>query len=218
MFDYSKAAGNLILEDLKKWRNRFQIFFSLFTLAYLAYCLIRPVGIFYINLALAVIYIAYTVFQLITYKKENKRIKKRVARTYKWARLLLRAVTLVGALYGIYVASAAVDGISLILATLTIIMWILQVLFEILTIVIEPRIRLLSAGVMEDVRPVVTALKKMHLSDNDWNYEAYQREREILERRIVIDEAARAMEKKNKKSPFKTTVDKIKSKIMQRRS
>ena len=71
MFDYSKAAGNLILEDLKKWRNRFQIFFSLFTLAYLAYCLIRPVGIFYINLALAVIYVAYTVFQLITYKKEN---------------------------------------------------------------------------------------------------------------------------------------------------
>lgn len=218
MFDYTRAAGAMILADLKKWRNHFQIFFSLFTLLYLAYCLLRPVGIFYINLSLAVIYVAYTVFQLVTYKTENRRIKKRVARTYKWARLLLRAVTLAGALYGIYVASTAVDGISLILATLTIIMWILQVLLEILTIVIEPRIRLFSAGVMEDVRPVVTALKKMHLSDNDWDYEAYQRERELLERRIVIDEAARAMEKKNKKTLFKTAIDKIKSKIGQKHS
>ena len=115
-------------------------------------------------------------------------------------------------LYGIYIASASVDGISLILATLTIIMWVLQVLFEILIIVIEPRIRLLSVGVMEDVRPVVTALKKMHLSDNDWDYEAYQKEKDILERRIRTDQEARALEKKNRRTFVKTAIEKIKTK------
>lgn len=212
MFHYSMTAGKLILEDLKRLGNRFKIFFSVFTLTYLIYCLVMRVGIFYLNLALLVLYVIYTVFQIITYKRDNKRVKRRVARTYKWARLLLKTLTLASTLYGIYIASASVDGISLILATLTIIMWVLQVLFEILIIVIEPRIRLLSVGVMEDVRPVVTALKKMHLSDNDWDYEAYQKERDILERRIRTDQEARALEKKNRRSLVKTAIEKIKTK------
>lgn len=212
MFHYSMTAGKLILEDLKRWGNRFKIFFSVFTLTYLIYCLVMRVGIFYLNLALLVLYVIYTVFQIITYKRDNKRVKRRVARTYKWARLLLKTLTLASTLYGIYIASTSVDGICLILATLTIIMWVLQVLFEILIIVIEPRIRLLSVGVMEDVRPVVTALKKMHLSDNDWDYEAYQKEKDILERRIRTDQEARALEKKNRRSLVKTAIEKIKTK------
>ena len=204
MLNYSTAAGKMILEDIKKWRNYFQIFFSLFTLAYLAYCLIRQVGIFYVNLALSVLYVAYTVFQLFTYKKENKTVKKRVARTYKWVRLLLKTLTLASTLYGIYIASTAVDGISLILATLTIIMWVLQVLLEIMTIVIEPKIRLFSAGVMEDIRPVVTALNKMHLADIDWDYDAYKKEHDILEKRVIIDQATKAMAKKKERKPLLT--------------
>ena len=199
MFDYTKAAGVMILEDLKKWRNNFQIFFSLFTLGYLAYCLIRQVGIFYINLALSVLYVAYTVFQLVTLKRNNKKLKKRVARTYKWARLLLKTLTLASTLYGIYVASTAVDGISLILATLTIIIWVIQVLLEVLTVIIEPKIRLLTAGLVEDTKTIVPALNKMHIIEFKLDPDNYKKEIAIIEKRVVIDHAMKAMAKKEKR-------------------
>ena len=196
MFDYTKAAGVMILEDLKKWRNNFQIFFSLFTLVYLSYCLIRQVGIFYINLALSVLYVAYTAFQLVTLKRNDKKLKKRVARTYKWARLLLKTLTLASTLYGIYVASTAVDGISLILATLTIIIWVIQVLLEVLTVIIEPKIRLLTAGFIEDTKPLVTAVNLIPTVNISWDNSDNEKELEILEERVVLNQAQKIMARK----------------------
>ena len=39
MFDYSRAAIAIILEDIKKWSKIFKIVFSIFTLLYLSYSL-----------------------------------------------------------------------------------------------------------------------------------------------------------------------------------
>lgn len=142
------------------------------------------------------LYVAYTVFQLVTLKRNNKKLKKRVARTYKWARLLLKALTLASTLYGIYIASTAVDGISLILATLTIIIWVIQVLLEVLTIVIEPKIRLLTAGLVEDTKTIVPALNKMHIIEFKLDPDNYKKEIAIIEERVVLNQAQKIMARK----------------------
>ena len=202
MFDYSRAAGQLILEDLKKWCHRFKTFFSIFTLIYLSYCLIMDVGIFYVNATLLVLYVIYTVCEFIAFKKQNKKLKRVVSRGYKYARLALKTLTLGSTLYGIYIASTAVDGISLILATLTIILWVLQVLLEVVTVIVEPRVKLFVAGVMKDGKPLISAINLLSKETNwSFDYDKYEKEYELLEKRVERNKAAK---KPTKKKSLKT--------------
>ena len=89
-------------------------------------------------------------------------------------------------MYGIYVAASNVDAISIILATLTIILWILEVLLELLIFVIEPKVKLVIAGVLSDARPIINTYNFFKKKDGEINinYDEYKKEIAILEKRI----------------------------------
>ena len=214
MLDYSKAAIGLILEDIKKWCNRFKIIFSAFTLTYLAYCITMRVGVFYINISLLVLYLIYTLYEIVTYKRNNKKAKKAVTQTYKRAVLLLKTFTLASTLYGIYIASTTVDGISLIFATLTIIVWIMQLLLELLIIVAEPKVKLLTAGFMEDLKFIANIHNIFSRKENDWSFDSteYQKEYNILEEKIIHDKSSKRIAKKIAKKRAKRALLAIGSK------
>ena len=185
MVDYSRAAIAIILEDLKKWSKCFKIGFSIFTLVYFIYSFVMEKGNLYVNIVLITLYAIYTIFEPATYKKDMKKVKKIFSRSYKWSKLLIKAFTLGSMLYGIYVASSKVDGISIILATLMIIIWVLQVLLEILIVVIEPKVKLVIAGVLSDVKPVVTAINIFKKDDIVLPLNEYEKEIAILNKKIT---------------------------------
>lgn len=199
MVDYSKAAIKIILDDLKKWSKIFKIGFSIFTLVYFVYTFVMEKGNIYVNIVLISLYVVYTLFELITYKKAIKKAKKIIARSYKWLKLFIKAFTLSSTLYGIYVATSNVDGISIILATLMIIVWILQVLLEIIVLVIEPKVKLIIAGVLTDAKPIINMHNFFTKKEKDWiiNYEEYKKEIEILSKRVEETEKVKV------KLPFK---------------
>ena len=182
MVKHSVAAISLVWEDLKKWTRAFKIAFSLFTLAYLAYALAVGRGNVYVNVVLAALYVIYTVFSLVAYKKAVAKTKKIVKRGYRWLRLLTKAFTLGSALYGLYVAAAEIDGISIVLATLTVILWVLQVLLEVLILVVEPRAKLIVAGVLMDAKPIIQMHNLFTKKENNWDvdYTVYEKEIALL--------------------------------------
>jgi hypothetical protein len=185
MLDHSKAALALIQEDLKKWTKVFKIVFSIFSLLYLSYSFLVKNGNFYVNIILISLYSIYTFFELLTYKKDMKKVKKIIARSYKWSTLFLKAFTLGTLLYGIYVGTRNVDGISMILTTLMIILWTLQVLLEILVTIIEPRIKLFTAGIMADLKPVANVINFVKKDTFNVDLEGYKKELEILDKKVV---------------------------------
>ena len=186
MVDYSKAAISIVLEDLKKWSRSFKIVFSIFTLIYLSYAIIVEEGNFYVNVVLLGMFIIYTLFELFTINKSMKKTKKIIARSYKWSKLAVRAFTLCSMMYGIYVAAANIDAISIIFATLMIILWVLEVLLEVLIFVIEPKVKLVIAGVLTDAKPIINTYNFFKKKDGEIfvNYDEYKKELAILEKRV----------------------------------
>lgn len=186
MVDYSRAAISIVLEDLKKWSRSFKIVFSIFTLIYLSYVIIVEEGNFYVNVVLLGLFIIYTLFELFTLNKSMKKTKKIVARSYKWSKLAIRAFTLCSMMYGIYVAAANIDAISIIFATLMIILWVLEVLLEVLIFVIEPKVKLVIAGVLTDAKPIINTYNFFKKKDGEIiiNYDEYKKELAILEKKV----------------------------------
>ena len=150
MFKYTKEAINLIIEDFKKYMNIFKYGSLIFTVAYFIYAISMRTGNLIANIVLASLFVAYTIFDFVTSKKEIKEAKRIVKRSYKWSKLLIKTFTLGAMLYGIYTATTNVSAISTILATLMIILWVLQVLLEIVVEVIEDKVNLVIEAFKED--------------------------------------------------------------------
>ena len=151
MFKYTKEAINLIVEDFKKYMNIFKYGSLIFTVAYFIYAISMRTGNLIANIVLASLFVAYTIFDFVTSKKEIKEAKRIVKRGYKWSKLLIKTFTLGAMLYGIYTATTNVSAISTILATLMIILWVLQVLLEIVVEVIEDKVNIVIEAFKEDI-------------------------------------------------------------------
>ena len=151
MFKYTKEAINLIIEDFKKYMNIFKYGSLIFTVAYFIYAISMRTGNLIANIVLASLFVAYTIFDFVTSKKEIKEAKRIVKRGYKWSKLLIKTFTLGAMLYGIYTATTNVSAISTKLATLMIILWVLQVLLEIVVEVIEDKVNLVIEAFKEDI-------------------------------------------------------------------
>lgn len=151
MFKYTKEAINLIIEDFKKYMNIFKYGSLIFTVAYFIYAISMRTGNLIANIVLASLFVAYTIFDFVTSKKEIKEAKRIVKRSYKWSKLLIKTFTLGAMLYGIYTATTNVSAISTILVTLMIILWVLQVLLEIAVEVIEDKVNLVIEAFKEDI-------------------------------------------------------------------
>ena len=144
-------VGVAILNDFKKLCKIFKYGSLVFTAVYFIVALILQIGNVIANSILATLFVAYTIFDFVASKKNIKKTKKIVKRSYKWVKIAIRAFTLASMIYGIYIATTAVSAISIIIATLTIIMWVLQVMIEIVIEVIEDKWELLYQSIQKDI-------------------------------------------------------------------
>ena len=131
MFRYTRAAVDIVIEDIKRYCNIFKYGSIGLTFAYFAYALYSKTGNFIINTILLGLFALYTVLDFATHKKNFKPLKKFIRRSYKSVKFITKTFSLGIMIYSIYVATTNVSGISIILATLMIILWVLQLLFEI---------------------------------------------------------------------------------------
>jgi hypothetical protein len=205
MFKYTKASIELILEDIRRYCAIFRFGSLSFTSIYFIYALIAKTGNFYTNLILAIMFFAYTIFDLATQKRNVKRVKKVIKRSYGVVKFGIRAFTLGATIYGFYTASTNVNPISTVLTTLMIIMWVLQVLLELVSNIFEDKKDLVLAGINKDIENMkkpVTDVGNFFKKVTGQEIEPAQpmsKEEKILEKRVQKNKEKEEQEKLSKK-------------------
>ena len=157
---HTYKAGLLILNDFKKFFRIFKYCSLIFTTIYFIYALTMQIGNTIANIILASLFVLYTTFDIATHKLKIRKTKKVVKRSYKWLKLGIKAFTLGSMLYGLYTATTSVNPISIILATLMIIFWVLQILLELIIEVVEDKWQLLSNSLKQDVEDIKDNFKE----------------------------------------------------------
>ena len=216
MFKYTKEAVEVLKEDFKRYSRIFKVGSLIFTPAYFIWALISQSGIFAVNITLASLFVAYTIFELIINATGHKTAKLVVKRTYKWLTFGIRAFTLGSMLYGIYTATTNVSAMSTIIATLMIILWVFQILLEIVVEIVESKIDLFDKAIRQDVEDIKSSVLKPVKVVSDTFRKLTGREVEAepekhkhilkLDKRIQERKEEKKQEKKEKRSWFRRRV------------
>lgn len=192
MFKYTRTAIDIIISDIKKFSTIFNYGSLIFTSAYFIYALVTKTGNFIANIILASLFVGYTIFYFVTKSMEMKTAKKVVKRSYKWIKIVIKTFTLGAMIYGIYTATTNVTPISIILATLMIILYVLQILLELACEIVEDKKDLLVEAVAKDMeivtRPVSAVgnfVKRMKGEEVVIEEKEPSRELKILEKRMA---------------------------------
>ena len=173
MFDYSRAIFDKTKKDLETALAVYQFGTQILYISYLIYLLLTPNLIWYLHIPLLAISIAFFVFDIITSKSiraiksekvtfRNKRlISKRLANAKKhrsnikkikfYASHFIKLFVLAYSFYPIIVAPTTVHPLSIMCTTVMVLLWILQIVFEVLKLVLEGRGELFMEALHADV-------------------------------------------------------------------
>ena len=173
MFDYSRAIFDKTKKDLDIALTIYRFGIQILYISYLIYLLFTPNKIWYLHLALLAISTAFFVFDIVTTKaikaikaekvsRFAKRAKsERLARAKKrrsdikkikfYTSHFIKIFVLASAFYPIIVAPTTVHPLSIMCTTVMVLLWILQIIFEILKLVLEGRGELFMEALHADV-------------------------------------------------------------------
>lgn len=225
MFEYSRAAFGKVVSDIKKLVYACDIAAQSVMIVYLIYAILTPAGKMWANIPLLVLCVGYFLFFLISTKgKFDYRFdstQKKVGKFVRYSKLLIKFCTLGVTLYGIYIATTRPTAPAVILAALSIVGWLLQIIFEVIKLIVENLYDLakeaVSADVEEIMRPVTTVknfFKKSPEQETDepkektkrrlWLDEKVSKLREEKRAKKDAEKQAKKQAKLNKKNPIKT--------------
>lgn len=164
MVKYTKAAIDLTLKDLRLFYNIFKYTFMLLTAGYFAYAIATGLGNLVVNIILLSVVGVYFILDLVVTATSVRRI---IRHGYHWVRLTLTAFTLGTTIYGVYEATTNITPLSIILLTLMIVLWVVQFIFELITIMFEQKRDLILEAIDMDIEEAkgiyqkpVSAVKK----------------------------------------------------------
>ena len=154
MFNNTIATIKNTVRDIKRFACAVTVVTQLVTVGYFTYLCFTGAGTLPINITLAAVSLGYLAVYLATYGKKDKAVKEVRSKALKVGRILKllgKTVTLGITVYGIYISSTTTDSITVILATLSIISWIIQVIFEIVRAYVEAKAEELVESFKKDV-------------------------------------------------------------------
>ena len=157
IFIYTRAATLKIYNDLKRFIFIFSASMQALYIGYLVYALAVGVGILFVNIALMALSVAYLAFMTVQHVRQSKLPKntvEKVGKAYRWSRICIKAFTLGATLYGIHIAATKVNTVTVILAALTAIAWMMSVLFELVKIIFERYYELIESAFAKDMYPI----------------------------------------------------------------
>lgn len=195
MFDYTKAAFNKMVDDIKRVAFIALIIVQALAIIFPLYSIIAQTGNLIVNIVLLAVSIAYLVFYIVTHNKDSDKIKstkKKVKTVYKVVKFSAKTVSLGIAIYALLISTKEADLISLIIVALMIIGWILQISLELAYIFVKKRVSLLIDGIKADTQGVLKVYnfyKKVRGEDEETIEYISEESREFLDEQI----------KKNKK-------------------
>jgi len=148
------AALQLIIEDFKRYIKILKYIFLFFSLATIVYNIITKAGNLIINCSLIGVLILYSILDAIFKRRENPDPSKKLRIIYAWIKILLNAAALSGSLYPLYSATSAesIRPYSIVLTTLSLIMFILKVLVEICLDIFSSKWKFLKSAMILDAQ------------------------------------------------------------------
>ena len=155
MLDYTKAAIKQVGEDFKKIDFARNVITQIVYLLYLVYTMISTNGIFAVNLILFLLSAAYFgFFMFASVQETQKKIHKTVKTVYTRLKQILKLYSLGVMIYGVWLTAENIAPLSLILCSLMIVGWVLEIVFEILIRFLVNRINLVVEGLEADYENV----------------------------------------------------------------
>ena len=149
----TKTALQLIVEDFKRYILILKWVFLGFSVSTIIYSLVVGIGNMIINFILLGVLAVYALLDTIFRLKRKPNPTRKLRVIYAWTRIALNAAALVSSLYAIYSATAnEVKPISIVLATLSMIMFILKVLTEICLEIFQSKWTLLKNAMIMDAK------------------------------------------------------------------
>lgn len=209
MLDYTKAAIQKTVDDFKKLMYVIEFLSQIIYIAYLAYTLFTATDFFIVNLILLLISTLYFIFFLyVTRGKynyvENKKIKKRAKRVYNHTKKVLKLYTLGVTVYGFFLTSKHVTIFSLGFMVMMVVGWVLGLVFEIISSIIENRVGLVLSGLEADWQQVIKPAKAVgnffkKVTGKEVEPEPEpSKNRILLEKRVAENKAKELLEKQEK--------------------
>lgn len=180
MVKYTVASIELIIADLKRYYQIFRWLSFVIMLGYFIFAAVVGLGIFWVNVALAGVILAYQITTLFVTSKRARRILRRSNARIK---LIIRAISLGMLIYGIYEAAATdIKPINIILVTLMIVFWIAQTVFEIILEIAEKEKDLLVAAIKQDFQDIKDTVKApVNAVKSAFNFVIGRKEEEPIE-------------------------------------
>lgn len=163
MLDYTKSVFIQTKEDLKKLGFLCSACLQSFQIIYLIYALCIGSGILFANIALLVLSVGYFSFMLYINRYETKKEIRQIFKTvYRWGKRLIKLFTLGVSVYGLFITASepiTVSGVvSIILLVFMLLGWVLDILLEVLTKVVEKRGKLFLDALKMDMEPALKAV------------------------------------------------------------
>lgn len=143
MFAYTRAAIYKTWNDICSFLYGFNVTTQAIYIAYLVIAMIVGVGILWANAVLATVSLISLVIFIVLHEKRdqsNKYIRRANVHITRTLRLTINAFTLGVSVYGIYIASEDVSFLTLLFALISLVMWLVGLVVEIVTYIIEDRI------------------------------------------------------------------------------
>ena len=126
------AAFKLIVADFKRYILILKYIFLSISALTVIYNIVVKAGNLVINCSLLGLLVVYSVVDAILKAKQKPNASKKVRLAYAWLKIFLNAAALTSSLYSLYSATAnEVKPYAIVLATLSMIMFVLKVLIEI---------------------------------------------------------------------------------------
>ena len=173
MFDYTRAIYEKTKKDLESALTVFQFGTQILYISYLTYLILTPNSIWYLHASLLAISVAFLVFDLITTngikaireqrihifgkRMRNKRLahakkqRKGVKKIKFYTSHVIKLFVLSSTFYPIIVAPSTVHPLSIMCTTVMVLLWILQIVLEVLKLVLEGRGELFMEALNADI-------------------------------------------------------------------
>ena len=208
MLDHTVAAMMRTARELRLFAHITRTAVPIVMIGYLVALCLLHVGYLWLNILIASLTLINLLTYLFTYRCTSRRagnVRKSVRHLSMGLKLFLNACSLMTIIYSLLVSPQHLHTVRLVFVPLTLLMWIGQVLVEIVTLYAESRIALFVSGLRMDAEPLTTFL---HTTKNfvhtvmDEDPEQIplvsERHREILTAEAAAHRARRALTKSEK--------------------
>ena len=149
----TKTALQLIVEDFKRYILILKWIFLAFSFSTIIYSIVVGIGNLVINCILLGVLVLYALLDTIFKLKQKPDPSRKLRIIYAWTRITLNAFAVASSIYAIYSATSnEVKPISIVLATLSLIMFILKVLTEICLEIFQSKWILLKNAMIMDAK------------------------------------------------------------------